>query len=107
MNFDCLDIDSITGFDWDEGNIYKNEDKHGLNYKKIEEVFFNEPLLIVEDFIHSEFECRCIAFGKDNNKRKIVVIFTVRNNKIRVISAREMTRKEKKFYENNKNNPYI
>ncbi len=107
MDFDCLDIDSITGFDWDEGNIYKNEEKHGLNYKKIEEVFFNEPLLIVEDFIHSKFECRCIAFGKDNSKRKIVVIFTVRNNKIRVISAREMTRKEKRFYENNKNNPYI
>ena len=107
MDFDCLDVKSINGFDWDNGNIYKNEDKHGLNYKKIEEVFFNEPLLVIEDFAHSELECRCIAFGIDNSNKKIVVIFTVRDSKIRVISAREMTKKEKKFYENNKNNPYL
>ena len=105
MDFDCLDVEAINGFDWDNGNIYKNEDKHGLNYKKIEEVFFNEPL--IEDFAHSELECRCIAFGIDNSNKKIVVIFTVRDSKIRVISAREMTKKEKKFYENNKNNPYL
>jgi uncharacterized DUF497 family protein len=107
MEFDCLDIEALSGFDWDDGNIYKNEKKHGLNYKHIEEVFFNEPLLIIEDFSHSFQECRCVAFGKDNNYRKIVVVFTVRDNLIRVISAREMTKKEKTFYENNKNNPYI
>ena len=93
MEFDCLDAESLTGFDWDDGNVYKNEKKHGLNYKTIEEVFFNEPLLIVEDFSHSYDECRCVAFGRDN--------------RIRVISAREMTKKEKNFYENNKNNPYL
>jgi uncharacterized DUF497 family protein len=107
MEFDCLDTELLTGFDWDDGNIYKNERKHGLNYKLIEEVFFNEPLLIVEDFQHSEDECRCVEFGKDNRSTKIMVVFTVRDNLIRVISAREMTKKEKKFYENNKNNPYI
>ena len=107
MDFDCLDIESISGFDWDDGNIYKNRDKHGLDYKTIEEVFFNEPLLIVEDFLHSYSECRCVAFGKDNKNRKIMVVFIVRENLIRVISARDMTKKERKFYENNKNNPYI
>ena len=107
MEFDCLDAHSLTGFDWDGGNVYKNEKKHGLNYKLIEEVFFNEPLLIIEDFLHSHEECRCVAFGHDNQNSKIMVVFTVRDGLIRVISAREMTKKEKNFYENNKNNPYL
>jgi len=107
MEFDCLDTESLTGFDWDDGNIYKNENKHGLNYKVIEEIFFNEPLLIVEDFSHSHGECRCVAFGQDNNHHKIMVVFAVRDGLIRVISARTMTKKEKHFYETNKNNPYL
>ena len=107
MEFDCLDLERLVGFDWDDGNIYKNEDKHALNYKLIEEIFFNEPLLVVEDFGHSNGECRCIAFGRDDKNSKIMVVFTTRDNLIRVISAREMTKKEKKFYENNKNNPYL
>jgi uncharacterized DUF497 family protein len=106
MNFDCLDVASLVGFEWDDGNVYKNE-KHGLNYKLIEEVFFNEPLLVVEDFQHSDDECRCVAFGKDDKNTKITIVFTVRERLVRVISAREMTKKEKKFYENNKNNPYL
>jgi len=107
MDFDCLDVESVRGFEWDEGNIYKNEKKHGLSYKVIEEVFFNEPLLIIEDFSHSYTECRCVAFGKDNQNNKLTVVFTIRNGLIRVISARKMTKKEKNFYENNKNNPYL
>ncbi len=107
MEFDCLDTNTIIGFEWDDGNIYKNEKKHGLHYRLIEEVFFNEPLLIVEDFSHSLAECRCIAYGRDDKNQKIMVVFTIRKNHIRVISAREMTKKEKKFYENNKDNPYI
>ena len=107
MEFDCFDVEQLMGFDWDDGNIYKNEDSHKLNYRFIEEVFFNEPLLIVEDFEHSEDECRCVVYGKDNKNNKIMVVFTIRDNLIRVISAREMTKKEKNFYENNKDNPYI
>jgi len=99
MDFDCLDIEAVVGFDWDEGNIHKNEDKHGLKWTSIEEVFFNEPLLIVEDFKHSLNECRCVAFGKNDFENLITVIFTVRNNKIRVISARAMSKKERKVYE--------
>ena len=107
MEFDCLDVDVLVGFDWNDANVYKNEEKHGLNYKKIEEIFFNEPLIVVEDFLHSEDECRCVAFGRDDNNSKIMAVFAVRASHIRVISAREMTKKEKKFYENNKNNPYV
>lgn len=99
MDFDCLDIENIVGFEWDEGNIHKNEDKHGLKYSTIEEVFFNEPLLIVEDFKHSCDECRCLALGQNNFGEFTTVIFTIRNKHIRVISARAMSKKERKIYE--------
>ena len=99
MDFDCLDIQNIVGFDWDDGNIYKNEKKHGLKYSTIEEVFFNEPLLIVEDFKHSLDECRCVALGKNNFDDFITVVFTVREKHIRVISARAMSKKERVIYE--------
>ena len=102
MEFDCLDIDKIIGFDWDDGNILKNEIKHGLKWQVIEEVFFNEPLIIVEDFKHSNSsECRCLALGKIDDGMLISVIFTIRENKIRVISARDMSNKERAFYEEN------
>ena len=99
MDFDCLDVESIVGFDWDEGNISKNEEKHGLKWTRIEEVFFNEPLLIVEDFKHSDRECRCIALGQNDLGNLITVVFTIRNHCIRVISARTMSKKERKIYE--------
>jgi len=99
MEFDCLDLDNVIGFEWDEGNIHKNEDKHGLKWTTIEEIFFNEPLLIVEDFKHSLKECRCVALGKNNFQDLITVIFTVRKKHIRVISARAMSKKERIVYE--------
>ncbi|MCD4667505.1 MAG: BrnT family toxin [Sulfurimonas sp.] len=99
MQFDCLDVESIVGFDWDEGNIHKNENKHGLKWTAIEEVFFNEPLVIIEDFKHSCIECRCVALGYNDASDLITVIFTLREDKIRVISARSMSKKERKVYE--------
>jgi len=99
MKFDCLDVEIIVGFDWDDGNINKNEDKHGLKWTTIEEVFFNEPLLVVEDFKHSLNECRCVAFGKNDFGDLITVVFTVREKHIRVISARAMSKKERIIYE--------
>lgn len=102
MEFNCLDIDTIIGFDWDNGNILKNEVKHGLKWQVIEEVFFNEPLIIVEDIKHSnKKECRCLALGKIDDGSLISAIFTVRDNKIRVISARSMSKQERTFYEEN------
>jgi hypothetical protein len=98
MDFDCLDIETVVGFDWDEGNIHKNEKKHGLRWTTIEEIFFNEPLLIVEDFKHSLDECRCVALGKNDFDNLITVVFTIRKNHIRVISARAMSKKERIVY---------
>jgi len=100
MYFDCLKIEELSGFEWDEGNIYKNEQKHGLKWQLIEEVFFNEPLYVFEDKKHSDNECRCFALGYTDDKDYLFVVFTKRGNKIRVISARLMNKKERKVYEN-------
>ena len=100
MEFDCLDIDSIIGFDWDDGNVLKNEIKHNLKWQTIEELFFNEPLVVVEDKKHSdETECRYLALGHVDDGRLVSVIFTKRGDKIRVISVRAMSKKERRFYE--------
>ena len=101
MDFDCLKIKEIVGFDWDDGNILKNEIKHNLKWQTIEEVFFNNPLIIIEDKKHSnENECRCLALGRIDSGELISIIFTKRYNKIRVISARPISKKERVFYEN-------
>jgi len=107
MKFDCLDVSEISQFDWDDGNILKNEQKHNLQWQRIEEIFFNEPLLIVEDFKHSQDECRCFALGKTDENEKLFVVFTARKNRIRIISARVMNQKERAVYENFKNNSEI
>ena len=104
MKFDCLDVESVVGFDWDDGNRYKNEKKHNIKWQIIEEVFFNIPLLLVEDHKHSANECRCFALGVSDDKYLLFVSFTKKELKIRVISARLMSQKERNIYENFKNN---
>ncbi len=99
MDFDCLELDNVIGFDWDDGNLYKNEKKHGIRWQEIEEVFFNQPLLLSEDAKHSSYEFRCVAYGRCNSYKKLTIIFTKRANKIRVISARDMSKKERIYYE--------
>ena len=93
MIFDC------TSFEWDKGNHQKNWNKHKVSQVECEELFFNQPLLIHNDVRHSKQEERFYALGQTNLKRKLFIAFTVRNQKIRVISARDMSQKEKKLYE--------
>jgi uncharacterized DUF497 family protein len=101
MHFSCLQVEDAVSFDWDNGNNVKNELKHGLSWQQIEELFFNEPLLLFKDEKHSnDTECRCAALGNIDDGSLITVIFTKRKNKIRVISARPMSKKERGFYEN-------
>ena len=100
MNKDFLD--EITGFDWDEANIFKSEIKHQVTYLECEQVFFNEPLFILDDHKHSLKEKRFAAFGFTEAHRYLTIIFTMRAQCIRVISARPMKRKERNFYEQNK-----
>jgi len=96
-----ISLAEITGFDWDAGNERKNQDKHGVSKYEAEQVFFNTPLLLLDDEKHSESEQRLHAFGKTDAARLLHVTFTIRKNKVRVISARDMHRKEKKVYEKN------
>lgn len=100
MNFDNFDFNEISGFEWDKGNIEKNKRKHNLDKWQIEEMFFNEPFIVYEDTKHSIRESRWYAFGKTDNESKLMVVFTVRKNLLRVISARKMNKKERAYYEN-------
>ncbi|MBC8200289.1 MAG: BrnT family toxin [Desulfobacterales bacterium] len=89
----------FVGFQWDQGNIDKNLIKHEVENWECEQIFFNRPLLVLDDPKHSISEKRWAAFGKTDADRLLVVIFTKRDNSIRVISAREMNKKERKFYD--------
>ena len=95
-----IDLAKITGFDWDDGNARKNE-KHGVSVAEAEQVFFNMPLVVVADTRHSERELRLHALGKSDGGRQLHITFTLRDagRKIRVISARDMHRKERALYE--------
>ena len=93
-------LNSLLGFEWDDGNCKKNQTKHNVSVKESEEVFFNQPLIILEDSKHSKGEQRYAAYGVTDDDRKMMVFFTVRKSKFRVISARDMHRKERVFYEN-------
>lgn len=93
-----LDVQSIDGFDWDEGNIDKNWIKHQVSNSECEELFFNLPLLLADDKRHSREEIRYYALGQTNINRWLFIAFTIRDNKIRVISARDMNLKERNIY---------
>jgi uncharacterized DUF497 family protein len=96
-----IDWKRIEGFDWDEGNRRKSADKHAVGQSEAEEVFFNDPLLIVQDLRHSEAEPRFHALGRTDHGRLLHVTFTLRRDSrlIRPISARPMHRKERDRYE--------
>lgn len=96
-----LDLNVIAGFDWDDGNLIKNKKKHGVEIQECEEIFFNQPILIKRDFKHSANERRAIAMGITNQKRLLFVVFTLRGDLIRIISARDVNSKERKIYEEN------
>lgn len=95
-----IDLTKITDFDWDEGNARKN-DKHGVSTAEAEQVFFNEPLLMIADTKHSHGKPLFHALGKTDEGRTLHITFTLRNagERIRVISARDMHRKERTIYE--------
>jgi len=90
-----------SGFQWDEGNRNKNLIKHNVEDLECEQVFFNKPLIVIEDPGHSIVEKRFAAFGQTDAGRLLVVVFTKRGELLRVISARDMNLRERKFYEEN------
>lgn len=98
-----FDWTHIVGFNWDAGNARKSADKHGVTQAEAEQVFFNQPLLILSDTAHSGQEQRYHALGSTDGARTLHITFTLRiraaGTLIRVISARDMHRKERVRYE--------
>jgi hypothetical protein len=101
-------LTNCSGFDWDEGNSDKNLISHQVSDSECEEVFFNRPLIVADDKKHSITEKRHYVLGRTDTHRYLFVAFTIRNNLIRVISAREMNDKETtRYYEKIKRNSKI
>lgn len=92
-------LQECTGFEWDENNIQKNLEKHNVTPVETEEIFFNKPLLVAPDIEHSHSEVRYFALGVTDSGRYLFIAFTIRNRRIRVISSRDMSRKERRKYE--------
>ncbi len=97
------DNGNVIEFDWDKGNFNKSEKGTGILYKECESVFLQKPV-ILKDFKHSHIEKRLHCLGKSNNQKLLLISFTYRGNKIRIISARPASRKERKNYEKIKKN---
>jgi uncharacterized protein len=96
-----LDLSQIVGFDWDDGNTFKSAEKHAVSQAEAEQVFADIRLLVTEDVKHSERESRYQAMGRTVGGRLLHVTFTLRDNqtRIRVISARSISRKERAYYD--------
>ena len=96
-----INLSNIVGFDWDEGNARKSQNKHNVSRLEAEQVFFNIPMLMLVDEKHSSVEKRWHALGKTDRGRLLRISFTLRENQslIRVISARDIRRKERACYE--------
>ena len=94
-----IDVSKCTEFEWDKGNIAKSFKKHKISPNEAEEIFLDENLKILKDINHSQKEKRLIALGKTFTNKKLFIVFTVRGEKVRIISARPMDRKERSYYE--------
>lgn len=92
------ELRGCTGFEWDDGNSGKNWDRHQVTDGECEQVFFNQPLVAVADGVHSIEEDRVLVLGRTDSARKLFVVCTIRQQLIRIISARDMTKREREVY---------
>jgi uncharacterized protein len=91
-------LSKCIGFDWDEGNLLKNWERHKVSASECEQVFFNRPLVTSPDSGHSIHEPRFYALGQSDFGRCLFIVFTIRKDLVRIISARDMNRKERNVY---------
>jgi uncharacterized DUF497 family protein len=96
------DLAKCRGFQWDEGNAEKNWVKHQVSRGETEQVFFNRPLVVVAGERRAESTPRYYALGHTDAGRLLFIVFTIRDDLIRVISARSMSRRERRVYEHAK-----
>ena len=92
-------VQECSGFQWDRYNIQKNWEKHEVSPLESEQAFFNRPFIIIKDVHHSQEEERFYVLGKTDQDRRLFIAFTIRKKLIRVISSRDMSKKERKVYE--------
>ena len=98
-NVDALErLRTCIGFEWDAGNSDKNWDRHRVSRGEAEQVLFNDPLVVADDEPHSAGEERFYSLGQTNGRRLLFVVFTIRATLVRVISARDMTKREREVY---------
>ncbi len=97
MNIDKK-LEKCTGFQWDKGNIEKNWLRHGVSPAECEQIFFSLPLIACDDIKHSGEENRYYVLGKTDANRFLFIVLTVREDQIRIISARDMNKKERQVY---------
>jgi len=91
-------LSQAAGFEWDNGNRGKNWLRHKVTDEECEEVFFDENKIVARDKLHSAKEERFIILGRTKQERLLYAVFTIRKNKIRVISARDLNKKERSLY---------
>lgn len=90
---------NILGFDWDPSNINKNLVKHNVSWQEAEASFRNQPIIILEDLKHSDVEVRYTLYGHTDNGQLLTIIFTLRRNYFRIISARDQSKSERRIYD--------
>ena len=88
-----------TGFDWDDGNSEKNWLTHRVRRSECEQVLLSQPLIVAQGQLLEDREVRYLAMGETGSGRRLFVVFTIRGNLVRVISARDMSRQERSVYE--------
>ena len=91
-------VAGVEGFEWDEANSEKNWHRHKVSQAECEQIFFERPLVVAPDIKHATSEPRFFALGRTDAGRDLMVAFTVRGKLIRVISARPMSRAERREY---------
>jgi len=91
-------FEKCESFQWDEGNSEKNKVKHNVSKSECEQVFFNKLIIISDVKNNYEKEKRWYLLGRTDIDRRLFVVFTIRKNMIRVISARDMSKKERELY---------
>ena len=87
----------LRGFEWDEGNSAKNWLRHEVQQAEAEQALLNTPLVVNVTIKHAATEPRHIALGQTDAGRLLTIVFTVRGAQIRVISARAMSKPERKI----------
>ena len=86
-------------FEWDDRKAKRNIKKHGVSFEEASTVFADPLAVTIHDPLHSDEEDRYVTLGQSQRRRLLVVVFTDRDDRIRIISARVATRRERRDYE--------